>query len=245
MHQCDLTHRKPQEQPHLALQCRSAVWIAALGVLSASYNTKKWPDLLLFSDCCFPLFLSQSYILLHIVLVKFLYIILFFVLPPVSMHLSFLTNITIVLSMFHLVASAPEPNFSAATLQARQVSATPSQADLCLDYERTANMSTVGANGSYRTVLLQKSNVGTIFNARMMDAAIAKLPQLTADRTLNMVCGNWTEIAFREAEANFTQGIVAQFTTKGLPVGIKAGPEVPLVISVICVLFSVVWVFSG
>lgn len=106
-------------------------------------------------------------------------------------------------------------------------------------------MSTIGLNGTYRTVLLQKSNVGTIYNARMMDAAIKKLPPMTADVTLNMACGNKTQIALVEAEKNFTQGIVAQFDTKGLPVGIKAGPEVIVVIAVICVVFSGVWVFSG
>lgn len=161
------------------------------------------------------------------------------------MHCQLIAKVILLLSVFHLVAAAPEHKFPAAKLEVRQASATPSQAELCLDYERTANMSTIGANGSYRTVLLQKSNVGTIFNARMMDAAIVKLPKLTADTMLNTVCGNWTEIALKEAEANFTQGIVAQFTTEGLPVGIKAGPEVVAIVAVICTLFSVVWIFSG
>lgn len=92
---------------------------------------------------------------------------------------------------------------------------------------------------------MQKSNVGTIYNARMMDAAIAKLPRLTADQMLNTVCGNWTDIALREAEANFTRGVVAQFTTTGLPVGIKAGPEVIGIVVTICALFSVVWIFPS
>ncbi|KAH7398173.1 hypothetical protein BKA66DRAFT_452532 [Pyrenochaeta sp. MPI-SDFR-AT-0127] len=161
------------------------------------------------------------------------------------MHTSLIANIILLLSAIHLVAAAPEQKYPAAKVEVRQVSAVPSQAELCLDYEWTANMSTIGANGSYRTVLMQKSNVGTIFNARMMDAAIRKLPKLTADRTLNTVCGNWTEIALREAAVNFTQGIVAQFTTEGLPVGIKAGPEVVWIVGVISVLMSVVWVFSG
>ncbi|KAI8942351.1 hypothetical protein NX059_000427 [Plenodomus lindquistii] len=160
------------------------------------------------------------------------------------MHTSIFTSIFVLLSVFHLVAAGPEMlHYPAAKLEVRQVSATPSQADLCLDYERTANMSTIGANSSYRTVLMQKSNVGTIYNARMMDAAIKKLPALTADRTLNMVCGNWTDIALKGAEENFTNGIVAQFTTEGLPVGITAGPMVAGIVVVICALFSAVWVF--
>lgn len=103
-------------------------------------------------------------------------------------------------------------------------------------------MSTIGANGTYRTVLLQKSSTGTIYNSRMMNAAIVKLPKLTADTTLNAACGNWTEIALREAERNFTLGMVAQFTTEGLPVGIVAGPMLIGIVGAIVALFSVVWI---
>ncbi len=152
------------------------------------------------------------------------------------------TNILLLFSLFNLSAAVPSAQPSVAQAQARQVSATPSQADLCLDYERTANMSTIGANGTYRTVLLQKSSTGTIYNARMMDAAIAKLPKLTADTILNNACGNWTEIALKEAERNFTLGLVAQFTTEGLPVGILAGPMLLPLIGGIATLFSIVWI---
>ena len=152
------------------------------------------------------------------------------------------TNIFLLFSLLHLSVAVPGPKPSIAQVQARQVSATPSQADLCLDYERTANMLTIGANGTYRTVLLQKSSTGTIYNARMMDAAIAKLPTLTADAGLNMACGNWTEIALREAERNFTLGRVAQFTTEGLPVGIVAGPELLGIVGAIATLMSIVWI---
>jgi hypothetical protein len=161
------------------------------------------------------------------------------------MHSSLIANILFFLSVLGFVAASPEPGLPAAKLEVRQTSAMPSQAELCLDYERTANMSTIGANGTYRTVLLQKSNVGTIYNSRMMNAAIKKLPALTADKELNKNCGNWTEIAHTEAARNFTKGVVAQFTTDGLPVGIKAGPVVIYVIGAISIMFSLVWVFSG
>lgn len=160
------------------------------------------------------------------------------------MHSSILFNFFLFLSALGFVTAKLDAAVPAVKLEARQVSATPSQAELCLDYERTANMSTIGKNGSYRTVLLQKSNVGTIYNARMMDAAIAKLPALSADRLLNAACGNWTEIALVEAEKNFTQGIVAQFTTEGLPVGIRAGPLVIWVVGAVAMTFSLVWVFA-
>ncbi|KAF3003688.1 hypothetical protein E8E13_008749 [Curvularia kusanoi] len=158
-----------------------------------------------------------------------------------------LTHFLLFLSLLHFSAAVPGPKAEPALapiLSARQVSATPSQSELCLDYERTANMSTIGANGTYRTVLLQKSSTGTIYNARMMDAAIKKLPALTADASLNSACGNWTEIALREAATNFTMGIVAQFTTAGLPVGIVAGPMVLAICGAIATLFSIVWIIG-
>lgn len=166
------------------------------------------------------------------------------------MYNSLFTPLLLLLSIFQLAAASPSaknvavPGRLNTELEVRQVSATPSQQDLCLDYERTANMSTVGANGSYRTVVMQKANVGTLTSARMMDAAIAKLPPLTADKTLNDRCGNWTEIALAGAEKNFTMGVVAQFTTEGLPVGIYAGPEVLIIVGVISLLMSVVWIFA-
>ncbi|CBX93659.1 hypothetical protein IAQ61_003548 [Plenodomus lingam] len=158
------------------------------------------------------------------------------------MYTSTFANLFVLLSVFQFVAAAPETHYPAAKLEVRQVSATPSQADLCLDYERTANMSTIGANSSYRTILLQKSNVGTISNARMMDAAIKKLPALAADQTLNTVCGNWTEIALREAEANFTQGIVAQFTTDGMKFETKSGAIVISVVGLVAAVLCATWI---
>lgn len=159
---------------------------------------------------------------------------------------SLLANIILLFSVFH-VALAGQEQFAAgpAKLQVRQVPATPAPVDVCLDYETTANISTVGANSSYRTVVLQKANVGTITSARMLDAAIAKLPALTANLTLNQQCGNWTEIALIEAAVNFTQGKVLQFTTAGLPVGIYAGPSVVVIVAAVCAIFSLVWVFAG
>lgn len=165
------------------------------------------------------------------------------------MYTSLFTPLLLLLSIFNLVVASPSarnvvaPGHMDTGLEARQVSATPSQQDLCLDYERTANISTVGKNGSYRTVVMQKANVGTLTSAGMMNAAIAKLPALTADKELNARCGNWTQIALVEAEKNFTMGIVLQFTTEGLPVGIESGPLVLVVVGLICLLFSIVWVF--
>ncbi|KAF2829545.1 hypothetical protein CC86DRAFT_368541 [Ophiobolus disseminans] len=156
------------------------------------------------------------------------------------MRSSLLANILFFLSVLGLVAAAAD----AEKLAVRQTQVQPTQQQLCADYEWTANMSTIGANGTYRTVLLQRSNVGTIYNARMMDAAIKKLPPMTADKELNERCGNKTQIALVEAEANFTQNIVAQYSAEGLPVGIYAGPAVIPIVGAVAIIFSVVWVFS-
>lgn len=154
-----------------------------------------------------------------------------------------LASLFVLLSVFHIAIAAPE-KYPAIELLVRQDTAA-APANPCADYSMTANMSVISANSSYRTAFMQKAPVGTIITARMLNAAQAKLPALTADTQLNSQCGNLTAVALAEAEKNFTQGIVAQFTTEGLPVGIKAGPEVILIVGAITSLMSAVWVFSG
>ncbi|KAF1966065.1 hypothetical protein BU23DRAFT_560527 [Bimuria novae-zelandiae CBS 107.79] len=157
----------------------------------------------------------------------------------------FLANV-LVFSAFSVAMAAPE-KFPAAVLVQRQTNPPPTSqgGDACLDYSITANMSTISANSSYRTAFMQKAPVGTIITARMLNAAQAKLPKLTADVNLNQQCGNLTELALTEAANNFTKGIVAQFTTEGLPVGIKAGPELIVIILAICSILSGTWIFAG
>ena len=157
--------------------------------------------------------------------------------------MQFFANILFLLSIFS-VAIAASDKFPAAALVQRQNNPTTQNGDGCLDYSITANMSTISANSSYRTAFMQKAPVGTIITARMLNAAQARLPALTADVGLNQRCGNLTELALTEAANNFTKGIVAQFTTEGLPVGIRAGPGlIAIVIGIICI-FSVVWIFA-
>jgi hypothetical protein len=154
-------------------------------------------------------------------------------------------SLFVLLSVFQLAATAPE-RYPAVELAIRQTTtAAAAPATSCLEYSMTANMSVIGANSSYRSAFLQKSPVGTIINARMLNAAILKLPALTANAALNSQCGNLTEIAKTEAANNFSQGIVAQFTTAGLPVGIKAGPEVVIVVLATMSILSGVWIFAA
>ncbi|KAF2129412.1 hypothetical protein P153DRAFT_366804 [Dothidotthia symphoricarpi CBS 119687] len=159
------------------------------------------------------------------------------------MYSKLLANLLLFLSIFRFTLATSEQTYDHSTinLAARQIS---TNAETCLDYEVTANRSTIGANSTYRSAFLQKSSTGTMYNARMLDAASKKLPALTANKELNDQCGNWTKIAFEGAQVNFTNGIVAQFSTEGLPVGIKAGPELIGIIGGIATLMSVVWVFS-
>jgi hypothetical protein len=153
-------------------------------------------------------------------------------------------SLLVLLSVFQLAVAAPG-EYPAVELVVRQsTTAATTPATSCAEYSTIANMSVIGSNSSYRAAFLQKSPVGTIPNARMLNAAMAKLPALTADPTLNSQCGNLTTVATTEAANNFTAGIVAQFTTAGLPVGIKAGPEVIITVLSCCVILSGVWIFS-
>lgn len=154
-------------------------------------------------------------------------------------------SLLVVASVFHTAMATAK--FPAAMLVERQTNPLPTTqvVDPCMDYSITANMSTISANSSYRTAFIQKAPVGTIITARMLNAAQLRLPALTADVALNQQCGNLTALALTEAANNFTKGIVAQFTTEGLPVGIKAGPEVLVIVGGIVSLFSIVWTFSG
>ncbi|KAF1955830.1 hypothetical protein CC80DRAFT_79900 [Byssothecium circinans] len=156
------------------------------------------------------------------------------------------TNLFVLISVFQ-IATAVSEKFPAAELVVRQTTTTATAAggDPCLDYSVTANMSVISANSSYRAAFMQKAPVGTLTTAKMLNAAQVKLPALTKNEDLNNRCGNLTTLALTEAAKNFTNGIVAQFTTEGLPVGIKAGPEVILVVAASCTIFSVVWIFSG
>ncbi|KAJ4351738.1 uncharacterized protein N0V89_007081 [Didymosphaeria variabile] len=155
-------------------------------------------------------------------------------------------SLLVALSVFQVAMGASD-KFPAAVLVQRQTNPLPTTqvGDPCLDYSVTANMSTISANSSYRAAFMQKAPVGTIITARMLNAAQAKLPALTADVALNQQCGNLTQLAVTEAANNFSNNIVAQFSTEGLPVGIKAGPEVLVIVGAICALFSIVWVFAG
>lgn len=156
------------------------------------------------------------------------------------MYSSFFTKVFLLLSFLCTTGlAASDKPF--AVLTVRQSDPTATQ---CLDYATTANLSTIGANSTYRSAFLQMSPLGSLANAKVLNAAIAKLPALTRDQTLNDQCGNLTTVAFTEAANNFSQGIVGPFSgLVGNPQAIKAGPEVVIIVGGIILMFSCVWSF--
>lgn len=155
-----------------------------------------------------------------------------------------LAALFVLLSALHLAVAAPGDSvLPAAKLVVRQATANPPVT--CAEYSTIANLSVIGTNSSYRAAFLQKSPTGTLANAAMFKQAQLKLPALTADAALNRQCGNLTQVALTEAARNLTNGIVAQFTTAGLPVGIKNGPEVIICVLASMIIMSGVWIFAS
>lgn len=109
---------------------------------------------------------------------------------------------------------------------ARQNAAPLDTAQACAQYSRIANLSTIGGNTTYRTVFIDVSPVGTLFNTALLNQAQRDLPMLTMDAQLNQACGNLTALAIQEAAVNFTKGIVGQFAFTGNHASVINGPMV-------------------
>ncbi|KAF2702790.1 hypothetical protein K504DRAFT_452140 [Pleomassaria siparia CBS 279.74] len=150
------------------------------------------------------------------------------------MHSTLLTTLALCLTLFNL--SLAKTINTGAILTTRQTTG----ADPCLDYSITATHAIIGTNTTYRAAYYALSNVGTLYDARMLDAAIAKLPSLKTDVALNAQCGNQTEIKTAEAATNFTMGIVGPFSGVQ-PLVLNAGPIVVVVVALICGIFGATW----
>lgn len=180
------------------------------------------------------------------------------------MHLSIL-SVIFAAYIFTLGEATPTHHALGSHLVIRQTQENVPQAPLandpsCVTYSLTANLSTVGSNSSYRSAFYARSRSGSMFvllltlppyppsnpnhryDNRMFSAAIASLPKLTSDVALNSRCGNLTTVALREAERNLTLGTVLQFGGI-VPEGIKAGPEVVVIVGGVVLLFFGVWSF--
>ncbi|KAJ9613275.1 hypothetical protein H2200_003217 [Cladophialophora chaetospira] len=120
-------------------------------------------------------------------------------------------------------------SFPSHLLHARQTN-TNTTTDLsdpsCAAYSRIANLSTVGANATYRAAYLAASPEGSDPARAPLDTAELQLPALTANKSLNAECRNLTTIAFKEAAVNFTNGIVLQFKIGAVNSAGKTGQSV-------------------
>lgn len=159
------------------------------------------------------------------------------------MYNSLFGAITLFLSLFTLTLATAD-HAANSKLTVRQE---PAQQPLieCAAYERIANLSTIGSNSTYRSAFYSRSTTGSMYDNRMFSEAIAALPALTANQQLNEQCGNKTTIAFEGAMSNYSNPdnrIVAQFSGI-VPEGIKAGPEVVVIVGGIVLLFGGVWSF--
>lgn len=93
----------------------------------------------------------------------------------------------------------------------------------CLEYSRVANYSTIGTNSTYRASFQQASPHGTDQASGILDSATAKLPDFKFNAAINARCGNLSQVAVAGAEANFTQGIVAEFRISAASPGLRGG----------------------
>ena len=125
-------------------------------------------------------------------------------------------------------------------------SSTNSSSPACLLYSRTANLSTIGSNSTYRSAFLDASPRGNFPNAKMFSTAIVALPPMTIDLALNEECGNLTTVAATEAEVNYTKGVVLEFgDIDTSQVGsIFAGPELMPMIAFIMLAMAGVWTYA-
>lgn len=105
----------------------------------------------------------------------------------------------------------------------------------CADYSRIANLSTIALNAKLRGGFLRSSSLGTFAAARILDVESPKLVTLMFDVTLNLQCGNLSELALVEADRNYTSGSVAGMKLLDAP-GVAPND---LALPVLCILFIV------
>jgi hypothetical protein len=117
---------------------------------------------------------------------------------------------------------------TASTITLRQT--TPSTN--CTTYARTANLTIISNNSTFRAAFLQSAPMGVSYAATILDEATLQLPALQFDEQLNSQCGNLTTVAFTEAARNFSQGTV---------LGLDIIPPVGVAPDSFAMLFS--WIF--
>lgn len=94
---------------------------------------------------------------------------------------------------------------TASTITLRQTTTTSTN---CTTYARTANLTVISNNSTFRAAFLQSVPMGVSYAATILDEATLQLPALQFDEQLNSQCGNLTTVAFTEAASNFSKGTV-------------------------------------
>lgn len=113
-----------------------------------------------------------------------------------------------VLTYFLLFLSLFQASLALGNEPRQSSSAATTDFTACTNYARTANLSVVGLNSTYRAAFLRSAPMGVSFAATILDKGIAALPALQTDTKLNEQCGNFTTTSAQDAAANFTQGTV-------------------------------------
>ncbi|ETS73059.1 hypothetical protein PFICI_15234 [Pestalotiopsis fici W106-1] len=144
--------------------------------------------------------------------------------------------LVLLLSIFQVAAAASD---MVRVLTPRQSpSANTLLNPICENYSKVANLSVIGLNSTYRAAFLRSAPMGTDAASSILDTQSPKFPAMMMDQNLNAQCGNLSTIAFTEAANNFTSGIVADLVIQPAPgIGV-IGPETPLVVITIVILFG-------
>ncbi|KAI1846298.1 hypothetical protein JX265_010885 [Neoarthrinium moseri] len=148
------------------------------------------------------------------------------------------TCLVLVLALLNMSVLAAAMNVDAALAPRQSPNANALISPICQNYAQVANRSVVGLNSTYRAAFLRSSPMGTDAASSILDTQSPKFMGLMMDVNLNQQCGNLSEIAFAGAAANFTNGIVADFTILEAPgIGVT-GPTMPLVIIAIVLIMG-------
>ena len=142
-----------------------------------------------------------------------------------------------VLAMVQCTLAFSMPSFGLAARQnAGAAAPLGGTAVTCADYSRVANMSIIGLNSTLRGAFLRSAPYGTDKASSLLDTQSPKLPAYQFNVALNERCGNLTTAAFQGADANLTNGIVAEFTILPAP-GIGVEGVTTLVVCIAIVFF--------
>ncbi|KAM0282144.1 hypothetical protein ACHAQH_003184 [Verticillium albo-atrum] len=154
----------------------------------------------------------------------------------------FISRLLLALCLSHAVSAGRIPgDASDSAIVARQDLAPGGPQ--CLEYSRTANFSTIGSNITLRSAFIQAAPVGTHASLNFLAAMVVALPPMTANVALNDACGNLTTIAAVEAQRNFSQGIVAGFTTSLTADATESGWPVIFCMFAIVTIMGIPWLF--